>query len=88
VVNCNPKLTSKTLTWKEVQQMFKRPIMGGMDRHGIMAKGSPEQIRKEVASVLKDVPRPFILGADCTLPGDIKWENIRTAIDAAHSYKA
>ena len=87
VVNCNPKLTSKTLTWKEVQQMFKRPIMGGMDRHGIMAKGSPEQIRKEVASVLKDTPRPFILGADCTLPGDIKWENIRTAIDAAHSYK-
>jgi hypothetical protein len=27
-----------------------------------------------------------MLGADCTLPGDIKWENIRAAIDAAHAY--
>jgi uroporphyrinogen decarboxylase len=87
-VNCNPKLTTKTLTWKEVQQIFKRPLMGGMDRHGIMAKGKPEQIRQEVATVLKDAPRPFILGADCTLPDDARWENIRTAIDAAHNYKA
>jgi uroporphyrinogen decarboxylase len=88
VVNCNPKLTNKTLTWKEVQQMFKRPLMGGMDRHGIMVKGSQEQIRKEVATALRDAPRPFILGADCTLPDDTKWENIRTAIEAAHNYKA
>jgi uroporphyrinogen decarboxylase len=87
VVNCNPKLTTRTLPWKEVQQMFQRPLMGGMDRHGIIAQGSAEQIRKEVAAVLKDAPRPFILGADCTLPDDIQWENIRTAIEAAHSYR-
>ena len=29
-----------------------------------------------------------ILGADCTLPGDIDWENIRTAIAAAHELAA
>ena len=86
VVNCNPKLTTKTHSWKEVQQMFRRPVMGGMDRHGIMTKGSPEQIRKEVAAVLTDVPRPFILGADCPPPDDIRWENIRAAILAAHDY--
>jgi uroporphyrinogen decarboxylase len=88
VVNCNPRLTTGTLSWKEVQQMFKRPVMGGMDRHGIMVKGSSEQIRQEVATVLKDAPWPFILGADCTLPGDISWENIRAAIGAAHSFQA
>jgi len=40
-----------------------------------------------VIRVLNDASRPFILGADCTLPGDIKWENIRAAIDAAHAHK-
>ena len=88
VVNCNPKLTTKTHSWKEIQQMFQRPVMGGMDRHGIITTGSPDQIRSEVGAVLKDVPRPFILGADCTLPDDTQWENIRTAIEAAHGYKA
>ncbi len=87
VVNCNPRLTSRTLTWKEVSQMFKRPCMGGLDRHGIIVSGSKEEIEKAVGQVLNEVPRPFILGADCTLPNDIKWENIRTAVAAAHARK-
>jgi len=87
VVNCNPQLTSRKLAWKEVAGMFKRPCMGGMDRHGIIASGSREEIRKAVIQTLADVTEPFVLGADCTLPNDIAWENIRTAISAAHDFK-
>jgi len=88
IVNCNPRLTTRTIAWKEIRQLFKRPAMGGLDRHGVIAKGTQEEIRKAVSAVLKEAPKPFILGADCTLPDDIKWENIRTAIDAAHAFKA
>ncbi len=88
VVNCNPQLTSGRLAWKEIAQMFKRPCMGGMDRHGIIVTGSKEGIQKAVDEVLNEAALPFVLGADCTLPNDISWENIRTAIAAAHRYRA
>jgi len=58
-----------------------------MDRHGLIASGGPAEIGRAVADVLNDASRPFMLGADCTLPSDIKWDNIRAAIDAAHAYK-
>jgi len=87
VVNCNPRLTTTELSWEEVGRMFKRPCMGGLDRHGVIASGSPEDIAKEVAQVLKQATGAFILGADCTLPNDIRWENVRTAITAAHGFK-
>ena len=87
VVNCNPQLTGRKVPWTEIARMFGRPCMGGMDRHGLITSGGPAEIGREVAVVLKEATRPFMLGADCTLPGDIKWENIRAAIDAAHAYK-
>jgi uroporphyrinogen decarboxylase len=87
VVNCNPHLTTGTLSWHEIARTFKRPCMGGMDRHGIMAAGNPKAIVAEVDQVLKEAPTPFILGADCTLPNDINWENIQVAINAAHGFK-
>jgi uroporphyrinogen decarboxylase len=58
--------------------------MGGLDRHGAIASGSEEEIRATVQDVLHDAPERYILGADCTLPGDIDWDNIRTAIATAH----
>jgi uroporphyrinogen decarboxylase len=88
VVNCNPRLTSRTLAWPEIAGLFNRPCMGGIDRHGPMATATPEQIGQQVAGVLQQAPRPFVLGADCTLPGEIKWESIRAAISAAHAFKA
>lgn len=86
VVNCNPRLTSRKMSWDETAKMFGRPCMGGMDRHGVITSGTKEQIRSAAESALREASAPFILGADCTLPNDIKWENIRTAIDAAHAH--
>jgi uroporphyrinogen decarboxylase len=84
VVSCCPHLTDGMLTWQQVSAMFKRPGMGGMERHGVIYSGSPQEIRREVRRVVAGAPRQFILGADCTVPGDIDWRRIRTAIDTAH----
>ncbi|MBN1992437.1 MAG: hypothetical protein JW953_07005 [Anaerolineae bacterium] len=32
-------------------------------------------------------PDKFILAADCTLPADVDWDNVKTAINTAHEYK-
>jgi len=84
VVNCNPKTTTKHLSWQEISSMFKRPIMGGLERLGVISKGSPAQIDQEVRRVLKNAPKQFILGADCTVAGDTDWNILRKAIDVAH----
>jgi len=87
VVNYSQELGLKKITGKEVSHFFNRPFMGGLDRKGIIATGNAEQIRERVGEVLDDAPDRFILGADCTLPGDVSWDNIRTAISTAHDYR-
>jgi uroporphyrinogen decarboxylase len=87
VVNFSNELNSKPITGKEVSRLFKRPFMGGLDRKGIIATGNAEEIRKRVTAVLDDAPERFILGADCTLPDDVNWDNIKTAISTAHDYQ-
>lgn len=84
VVNCNAKLTDKQLSATEVSKLFKRPFMGGMDRHGIFATGSPQQVEAEIKRVVKTTPKQFILGADCTVAGDTDWNRLRHAISVAH----
>jgi len=84
LVNCGTHLRSGAVTPKHLGSLFKRPFLGGMDRHGILVKGTKEQIRAEVAAVLRDAPELFALGADCTVPSDIPLENLKAAIDAAH----
>ena len=87
VVNCSLKLGDRTLTPKEASLMFGRPFMGGMDRKGALASGSLEEIRQAADGVLRDAPERFILAADCTVPGDTPWENLRTAVEYAHKYR-
>jgi uroporphyrinogen decarboxylase len=87
VVNASLHLGEETLTPSEVSEMFGRPFMGGLERTGIIATGSEGEIRREVERVLSAAPERFILAADCTVPGDTPWENLRTAIEAAHSYR-
>jgi uroporphyrinogen decarboxylase len=84
VVNASLSLTGGEISAREVARMFKRPFMGGLERKGVIAHGAPDAIRAAVREALKDAPARFILGADCTVPSDTPWENIRTAIQAAH----
>lgn len=87
VVNCPLEVGSEAMTAIEAARLFGRPYMGGLDRHGIIATGSEDEIKAAVQQVLRGAPERFILGADCTLPGDIDWDNIKTAISTAHGYQ-
>lgn len=90
VINFSHKLGSKEISGREISKIFDRPFMGGMERTGVISSGTSDEIRKEVQEILAQKPDKFILGADCTLPGEVDqqtlWENIRTAISAAHEY--
>lgn len=72
---------------KEIQTRFNRPVMGGLDNHGIIATGSPQEIIKEVDKVLKNAPPNFILAANCTVHGDVSWQTLREVIDYVHNWR-
>jgi uroporphyrinogen decarboxylase len=86
VVNSSLKLGKRRLTPEAISELFKRPYMGGLDRKGILTSGTPEQIRQAVQAVIEQAPPRFILGADCTVPSEISWDNLKIAIEAAHTY--
>ena len=58
-----------------------------MDRSALISKGTLEEAKAEVDKVLKDAAPNFILGADCTVPGDTDWEKLRAVIDYAHTWR-
>jgi uroporphyrinogen decarboxylase len=84
VVNTSLKLVGKDITAREVARMFDRPFMGGLERTGVIANGTPEAIRAAVRTAIASAPDRFILGADCTVPAGTPWENLKIAISAAH----
>ena len=69
------------------KSLFNRTILGGLDNRGKIVNGSPEEIRQEVHDIIKSFGKQrLIIGADCTLPTDIPYENIRIAIEATGNY--
>jgi len=87
VINCPLKIAGRPISGQEVTQMFDRPYMGGLDRKGIISSGNPAQVRVATLAALQSAPRRFILGADCTVLPGTPWENLRTAIEAAHQFQ-
>lgn len=87
VVNSSLQVGDQTLSPRDAARLFGRPFMGGMERKGILATGNPESIRQAVDRVLADAPEQFILAADCTVPSDTPWENLKSAIQSAHQYR-
>jgi uroporphyrinogen decarboxylase len=88
VVNCSPELADgRVLSWQEIARQFKRPAFGGMQRKGVIASGSVAEIQAETEAVLRQAPTPFMLGAECTIPGETSWDNLRAAIRTAHAWK-
>jgi uroporphyrinogen decarboxylase len=87
VVNSSLKIGDRILSPKDASQLFGRPFMGGMERKGVLATGNSESIQQAVTDVLAQAPERFILAADCTVPGDTPWENLRTAIETAHQHR-
>jgi uroporphyrinogen decarboxylase len=84
VVSYPQHVGGQLLTPRMAAAQFGRPVMGGLDRHGAIASGDPIAIQAAVREVLAQAPQHFILGADCTVPGDTAWDDLRMAIDIAH----
>lgn len=84
LVSCPSELTTGPLPPTKAAEIFDRPVMGGLDRHGVLASDEPEEVSAEAKRVLADAPSAFVLGADCTVPPDTAWDNLKAAVDAAH----
>ena len=87
VVNASLELTGGKVSAKDVARMYNRPFMGGLDRLGVLATGSQAEVKASVEAALRDAPQRFILGADCTVPANTSWDNLKTAIETAHNWK-
>ena len=63
-------------------------ILGGLnDRSGVLVGGTDVEIEDEVFNILGRMgTTKFILGADCTLPTEISYSKIRTAVTATQKY--
>lgn len=73
---------------KALQEIFQRPIFGGLDNRGVIVNGSIEEIKAEIDKVFAVAPASFVLGADCTVPADQDLSKLRAAIDYAHGWRA
>ena len=50
----------------------------------MLVEGSLEAIRQETLKIIKAMgKRGFMLGAYCTVPGEIDWARLRAAVEAA-----
>lgn len=87
LVNVPLSADGKPLSLTQASSIFKRPVMGGLDRHGILSTGSPDDIRKAVIEVLNNAPPNVILGANCTVDNKIPIVNLKAAIEAAHEFR-
>ncbi len=69
----------------EGMKLFPDSIMlGGFpDRTGVLVDGTEEEIEAHTKEVLKEMEgKPFIVGADCTLPTEIALDRIRSVVHA------
>ena len=87
IVNSSLELSSGKTSAKEVARLFGRPYMGGLDRKGVLATGTEDQVRAEAQKILEDAPDSFILAADCTVLPGTPWSNLRAAVETAHRYR-
>ena len=81
VVNASLHVGDAVLKSTDVSKIFGRPFMGGMERNGILATGSAAEIQRATKDILAQASERFILGADCTVPSETPWENLKTAIE-------
>ena len=84
VVNVSTQIGGNTLAPAELSRLFGRPYMGALDRLGALSTGTEAEARAAARQALANAPPKFILGADCTVPGDTPWANLRVAIGEAH----
>lgn len=72
---------------RHAQEVFKRPILGGLDHRGVLINGTLEEVYAQVDKVLSEGPQNIILGANCTVPDSTASERLRAVVDYVHTWR-
>ena len=84
IVNTPLIVDEKPFTLEDGYKLFKRPVLGGLDRQKEIIHSSEEEIAELVNKVLADSPKgKVMLGAECTV-SEAPLGNIQTAVYTAH----
>ncbi len=86
IINCELEMEDGPISTKELYNIFKKPIMGGLSRNGVIVNGNKNEIISIVNKAISEAPEKFILGANCTIPEETNWSNVKVAMDTAHNY--
>ena len=72
---------------RHAQEVFKRPILGGLDHHGVLINGSLEEVYAQVDKVLAEGPTNIILGVNCTVPDSTASDRLHAIVDYVHNWR-
>lgn len=84
IVNAPNMVAGKPFTPSDAEKMFNRIALGGLDRKGVINKGTPEEIKAEVKKLIEGNSDRLMVGAECTVDNKTAIENIRAAVRTAH----
>ena len=86
IVNTPINLNGTPFTLQDGAALFGRPVLGGLDRHGVIVKGTEEETIQAVRAALTAAPAGrTMLGAECTV-GGAPMPNLHAAIHQAHHF--
>lgn len=78
-------LNGTPFTLQDGYALFKRPVLGGLDRYKEIITESFEVVKAVVKKALADGPKgKMMVGAECTV-SEAPIENIWTAINTGHN---
>ena len=84
IVNTPINLDGTPFTMQDAYELFKRPVLGGLDRHKEIVSASEDELEVVVRKALADAPAgKIMLGAECTV-SSAPIENIHRAVYTAH----
>ena len=84
IVNTPMTVDEKPFTLEDGVNLFKRPVLGGLNRQKEILSASELEIKELVNQVLATAPKgKVMLGADCTV-SEAPIGNIQTAVYTAH----
>lgn len=84
---CNWAIYDNNFSLREGKELFARPILGGMDNRGVLARGSIEEVRAQAhAAIVEHGMQGFMLGADCSVLSADSLDRVKAAVTVAREF--
>lgn len=85
IVNTPMQLNGQPFTLTDGEKLFRRPVLGGLQRNGIIIDGTCEDVKEATLQAIESAPKGrLMIGADCTVSA-APIQNIHTAVYIAHN---